>query len=98
MELGRFAALFAEISRTATDGVESVGTRLCVACVELLDVGAAGILLVDDDGGVSCFATSAPARVCGLRRRASSSSQSTAPGSCSWTAVGTAARSASPTT
>ena len=63
MEIGRFAALFAELSRTGTDGVESVGTRLCVACVELLDVGAAGILLVDDDGGVSCFATSASAPV-----------------------------------
>ena len=44
MEIGRFAALFAELSRTGTDGVESVGTRLCVACVELLRDHSGGLV------------------------------------------------------
>jgi hypothetical protein len=63
MDLRRFGELFAELSRAPADDLGSVGTRLCVACVELLGVGDAGILLVDDDGGVSCFATSGPSAV-----------------------------------
>jgi hypothetical protein len=58
MELWRFGELFAELARPVVDDSDGVGTRLCVACVELLDVGDAGILLVDGDGAVSCFASS----------------------------------------
>src|SRR5213593_3643797 len=63
MEFRRFGELFAEFSHIPADDPGSVGSRLCAACVELLDVGTAGILLVDDDGGVSCFATSGAAPV-----------------------------------
>ena len=58
MELRRFAELFADLTRPVVDDADGVGTRLCDACVELLDVGDAGILLVDDDGAMSCFASS----------------------------------------
>jgi hypothetical protein len=63
MELRRFGELFAELSRIPVDDPGSVGRRLCTACVELLDVGTAGILLVDDAGAVNCFATSGTASV-----------------------------------
>ena len=63
MELRRFGELFAELARPVVDGADGVGARLCVACVELLEVGAVGILLVDDDGAMSCFATSGTAPV-----------------------------------
>ncbi len=63
MELRRFAELFAELARPVVDDADGVGTRLCVACVELLEMADAGILLVDDDGAMSCFATSGTAPV-----------------------------------
>jgi hypothetical protein len=66
MELGRLGRLFADLSRAPVDGAAaeaSMGNRLCCACVELLDVGDAGILLVDDAGGVNGFATSGASAV-----------------------------------
>jgi GAF domain-containing protein len=62
MNLGRLGSLFVDLSRPPGDDA-SAGTRLCTACVELLDVRDVGILLVDPDGGVDCFATSAPSSI-----------------------------------
>jgi hypothetical protein len=67
MELGRLGRLFADLYRTGDgDGAdardrESVATRACAACVELLEVGGAGILLVDDDGRAGAFGASGAA-------------------------------------
>jgi hypothetical protein len=61
MELGRLGRLFADLYRADDNGERdraSVATRACVACVELLDVGGAGILLVDDSGRASAFGAS----------------------------------------
>jgi hypothetical protein len=63
MELRRFGELFADLARPVVDGADGVGVRLCLACVELLEVADAGILLVDGNGGMSCFATSGAAPV-----------------------------------
>jgi hypothetical protein len=60
MELGRLGRLFADLCRTADDR-ESVATRACIACVELLEVGGAGILLVDDTGRANAFGASGAA-------------------------------------
>lgn len=60
MELGRLGRLFADLYRSADDR-ESVANRACVACVELLEVGGAGILLVDDAGRASAFGASGAA-------------------------------------
>lgn len=64
MELGRLGRLFADLYRTDNDGEHdraSVATRACVACVELLEVGGAGILLADDRGRSSAFGASGAA-------------------------------------
>ena len=62
MELRRLGRLVADLYRPAPathDGADgshpfdSVATRACATCVELLDVSGAGVVLVDDDGEVS---------------------------------------------
>jgi GAF domain len=57
MELARLAAVFAGL-HGPRPGAELVGTRLCLACVDVVGVSGAGILLVDTDGGSSSFGTS----------------------------------------
>jgi hypothetical protein len=57
MELVRLGAMFAELHRPRPDA-ELVGTRLCLACVDVLDVNDVGIMLVDGDGGSTSFGTS----------------------------------------
>jgi hypothetical protein len=57
MELFRLGAMFAELHRPRADA-ELVGTRLCLACVDVLDVSEVGIMLVDGDGGSTSFGTS----------------------------------------
>lgn len=67
MELGRLGQLFVDLYHPPVDGAApdtaSVGTRVCAVCVDVLDVGDAGILLVDGDGHLSGFATSGLAPV-----------------------------------
>jgi hypothetical protein len=60
MELGRLGRLVADLYRADPDGVrngdrgrhdfESIATRACATCIELLDVDGAGIVLVDEEG------------------------------------------------
>jgi GAF domain len=57
MEFARLGAVFAGL-QTPRPGAELVGTRLCLACVDVLDVTEVGILLVDADGGPTSFGTS----------------------------------------
>jgi hypothetical protein len=57
MELARLGAMFAELHRLRP-GANLVGTRLCLACVDVLDVTEAGIMLVDAGGGSTSFGTS----------------------------------------
>ena len=62
MELRRLGRLVADLYRPApdthvgADGIhtfDSMATRACATCVELLDVSGAGVVLVDEDGDVS---------------------------------------------
>ena len=57
MEFARLGAVFAEL-HTPRPGAELVGTQLCLACVDVLDVTEVGILLVDAAGGSTSFGTS----------------------------------------
>ncbi len=57
MEFGRLGALFAELHRPRPDA-ERLGTRLCLACVDVLGVTDAGVLVVDGDRGSTSFGTS----------------------------------------
>jgi hypothetical protein len=57
MEFVRLGGVFAELHRARADA-ELVGTRLCRACVDVLDVNEVGIMLVDADGGSTSFGTS----------------------------------------
>ncbi|MDQ1429986.1 MAG: hypothetical protein QOF40_588 [Actinomycetota bacterium] len=57
MELVRLGAVFTELHRPRPQA-ELVGTRLCLACVDVLEVSEAGIILVDADGGSTSFGTS----------------------------------------
>lgn len=62
MDLLRLGAVFADLRRPRP-GAELIGTRLCLACLDVLGVSGAGILLVDADGGSTSFGTSDAAPV-----------------------------------
>ncbi len=62
MELAGLGVVFADLHRPRS-GAELVGTRLCHACVDVVGVSGAGILLVDADGGSTAFGTSDAAPV-----------------------------------
>ena len=57
MDFSRLGAVFVELHHPRP-GAELVGTRLCLACVDVLAVDHAGILLVGTDGGSTSFGTS----------------------------------------
>ncbi len=57
MDFQRFGAVFADLHRPRP-GAELLGTRLCLACLDVLGVSGAGIMLVDTDSGSTSFGTS----------------------------------------
>ena len=57
MDARRVQELLVELRQDYENG-ESPGTRLCAACVELVDVAAAGIVLMDNQGNASALGAS----------------------------------------
>jgi hypothetical protein len=57
MEFGRLGAVVADLHRPRADAA-LIGTRLCLACRDVVGVSGAGILLVDAEGGSTSFGTS----------------------------------------